>query len=195
MNDQPTESVEFTDKDAADLESLGITTGDEPSFHTILEVWQKVIEPARTEQHEKVTPQYASRIVSKYPEVHYGDMIVFKDLFYAKIIELLEILEDVIASDPKALSWTTAEEDREHNSKHYRKLLLEWQKHFLAWELEWETTDPFAAVKLAAIGEVHHFFFSETGISAHLQNIQFQYTEQDQAEVATELEAMRGTGE
>lgn len=196
MSDQPiSEHIEFSDEDIADLRSMGVTEGDLPDFHPILEVWREVLKPARAEATAKVTPQYAGRITASYKGIDFGDMEVFRDRFYGKIMELEDILLAVIDSDDQCLLAATPEEDREANSKHYRTLLLEWQKQFLAWELAWETTDPFAAVEMGAIGEVHKMIFGDQGITAFLQNIQFQFTEQDQAEIATALQAMKDGGD
>lgn len=195
MNDQPQESIEFSDQDQADLAALGIAPGEEPTYHPILHVWKVVLEPAHEEAKAKVTPQYANRIISSYRDISFGDMIAFRDLFYAKIIELEEILLQVIDSDEKCLSYDSPEEDKEKNSHHYRKVLLEWQRRFMEWELAWDTLSPTAALEMAAISEVHNFCFSATGLTAQLQNIQFEYTEQHQAEVAEVLNAMRSDGE
>jgi hypothetical protein len=194
-NDQPTEHIEFSDQDVEDLASLGVTAGDLPEFHPILEVWREVLKPARTESTAKVTPQYANRIVSSYRDIGFADMENFRDRFYAKIMALEDILLAEIDSDDQCLLPSTPEEDKKANSGHYRNLLLEWQKEFLRWELEWETTDPAAAVELGAIGETHKMIFGGDGITAFLQNIQFEFTEQQQAEIQAELQAMKDGGE
>lgn len=194
-NDKPSEHIEFSDKDREDLAALGVTTGDEPQFHPILQVFREVLKPARSEKDTKVTPQYANRIVQSYKGIDFADMNLFRDTYYDKIIELEEILLEVIASDDQCLLPTTPEEDKAENSKHYKTLLLEWQKAFMRWEVEWDTAAPDAAVQLGAIGEVHKMFFSQDGITAYLQNIQFEFTEQDQAEVQAELEAIRTGGD
>lgn len=195
MSEPTSERIEFSDDDVHQLHSMGVTAGDEPQFHPILQVWREVLKPARGEVGVKVTPQYAGRIVQSYREISFHQMNDFRDSYYAKIIELEQILNDLIDSDDQCLLPDTPEEDRAENSKHYKTLLLEWQKCFLRWEMEWDTMDPLAAVELGSIGEVHKMFFSETGITAYLQNIQFQFTEQDQAETAAALAAMRDGGE
>lgn len=189
-----TESIEFSDEDREHLEAMGITDGETPSFHPVLHVWKAVLEPADKEINEKVTPQYAQRILATYRFIGFEDMNDFRDRFYSKIMRLREILLEIIASDDECLTYTTPEEDVEHNSKHYRTALLEWQKEFLRWELAWDTMDPAAAVELATIGEVHRMFFSDQGLTAQLQMIQFQYTEQDQAEVQAELRSLSEEG-
>ena len=77
------------------------------------------------------------------------------------------------------------------NSGHYKNLLMTWQLAFLAWELAWECTDPHAVAELAAISEVHKLFFSDTGITAYLDNIRFQYTEADRDDLTAALNELR----
>lgn len=194
-DEQPTEHIEFSDEDLEDLHKIGVTGGDEPQFHPILQVWREVLKPGRSEKDAKVTPQYANRIVSSYRGIDFADMNDFRDRFYSKIMALEDILLAEIDSDDQCLLPTTPEEDNQVNSVHYRNLLLEWQKEFLRWELAWETTDPLAAVEVGAIGEVHKMFFAQDGIVAYLQNIQFEFTEQQQAELQAELLEMKKGGD
>jgi hypothetical protein len=194
-DDHINEHIEFSDQDVEDLKSLGVTPGDEPEFHPILEVWREVLKPARAESTAKVTPPYANRIVSTYRGIDFADMNDFRDRFYSKIMALEDILLVEIDSDPDCLKPRSPQDDNAANAGHYRNLLLEWQKEFLKWELEWETTDPSAAVELGAIGEVHKMIFGQDGITAFLQNIQFEFTEQQQAEIQAELQAMKDGGE
>lgn len=195
-DDQPiSEHIEFSDEDIADLRAMGVTEGDAPEFHPILEVWREVLKPAREEIDARITPQYANRIVSTYRDIAFGDMEQFRDIFYSRIMELDDILRAEIDSDEECLIPRSPEEDKAANSGHYRNLLLEWQKAFLRWELAWDCTDPLAAVNIATIGEVHKMFFGETGITAFLQNIQFEFTEQDQADVQAALQALKNGGD
>lgn len=183
--------IEFSDQDLKDLEQLGVTGGDLPEFHPVLHVWRAVLEPARELRKEKVTPQYASKMVQSYPGLTYPDTAELQDRYYAKVIELLEILEFEIGSDAECLSPASPEEDVAENSDHYRAMLLTWQQAFLQWELEWTCTDADAAIELAAISEVHKMFFGQTGLTAFLDNIKFEYTEADSASLSQALDEQR----
>ena len=190
------EHIEFSDQDVADLRAMGVTEGDMPEFHPILQVWREVLKSLPEQVDERITPQYAMRICQSYPQLKFSDMVELRDRWHAKMEAFRQVLLAEIESDDQCLAPTDPDEDREANSHHYRNLLLEWQKLLLTWELAWDTLDEHAAVEIAAIGEVHQFFFSQTGLTAHLQNIQFQYTEADQAAVQQALEALReGDGE
>ena len=187
-----TENIEITDEElAAFVGNEGLEDGEAPPYHPILRVWREVLSPAREELDAKVTPQWASRIVTTHTGLTFGDMEKFRDSYFGKIVELLEILELEIESDDECLSYATPEEDVEHNGDHYRNLLLTWQMAFLQWELDWETTAPDAAVELAAISEVHKMFFGQTGVTAFLDNIKFEFTEADQQLVAEALEELK----
>jgi hypothetical protein len=149
----------------------------EPSFHTILEVWREVLRPAQDSRTERITPQWASRICSKYDRLKFSDMPEFRDRYFGKIAELEDILHAVIASDDECLNQATAEEDVQHNSAHYIQILTDWQIAVLGWELDWDCTDPSAVAELAAISEVHTMFFGDVGITSLLDQIQFEFTD------------------
>lgn len=190
----PVESIEMSDQDEKDLQKL-LEEGKAPEFHPVLEVWQEVLRPAADLADEKVTPQWASKMVAMYPRLEFGDMNDMQRRYFTKLEELGQILATEISSDTDCLSWSTPEADATENGKHYRNLLRDWQLQFLQWELDWDTTDPQAAVELAAISEVHKMFFSETGITAYLDNIKFEYTEADQRELAEALAELRDAPE
>jgi hypothetical protein len=189
MND-PVESIEFTDKDQEDLQKL-LEEGVEPEFHTVLEVWREVLSNGPELSKEKVTPQWATKIVSGYPGITFADMEDVQARYFGKIAELANVLDLEIKSDKDCLTYSTFEEDRVENSHHYKNLLRDWQLSFLQWELDWSTISHDAAVELAAISEVHKMFFGPTGLTAYLDNIQFEFTEQDQQDLAEALMELR----
>lgn len=188
------ETIELSDQDREDLAKLdeGVDLPEEPTFHTVLEVWREVLRPARDELGKKITPQWASRIVSSYQDVGFNDMPEMRDRYYGKIIELLEILEAEIATDDECLRYTTPEEDVVENREHYMNVLRDWQLRFLQWELDWECTDKQAGVELAAVSEVHKAFFGQTGLTQFLENIRLEVTEDDQNKLAAALADLRG---
>lgn len=192
MNEQqPAEQIQFSEQDVADLAAIGVTEGNVPEFHPILEVWRKVMEPIEGEAAKPVTPQYANRMVTQYQGVSFADMLDFHHRYYGKLLEMRAILDLEIATDADCLTYRSPEEDVEHNTGHYKNLLTTWQLAFLQWELDWDCQDPLAGVELGAISEVHKFMFGDTGILAFLDNIKFEYTEQDQAALAAALNALR----
>lgn len=165
-----------------------------PSYHTILEVWDKVLEPARVEAKAKISPQWAVRITSTYPTLTFGDMGRFQEIFYGMIEDLHEILKDQIKGDTEAFTRTELEVDREENRNHYLALLTKWQVYILQCELDWEWQDPDAAIKLAALSEVHKLFLGEQGLTGHLEQIGFEFTEEDQENLSQVLAAVRDEG-
>jgi len=164
-------------------------------FHTILEVWREVLKPAQTERTKPITPQWANRICTTYREINFADMLEFRDRYFDKIAELLGILVAEIESDDECLKFTTPEEDVEFNSHHYLNILINWQKTFLGWELEWDCADPDAGVELGSISEVHRMFFDQNGLVALLDQIKFEFTDDDRDLLAGELESLRTASE
>ena len=172
-----------------------LAEADEVAYHTVLEIWQGVLKPETREASAKITPQWANRITSSYRELTFADMPTFRDTYFEKIGNLADILDTEVASDDECLNMEDPEEDVAHNSHHYLNLLVDWQKQFLAWELEWECTDPHAAIELAVIAEVHRMFFDSNGLTNLLDAINFEVTDTDRDMLAAALEELRASTE
>ena len=197
MNESPevTESIELpiTEHDEADIIKMFGTEPEAPAHRTILEVWREVLAPADSERNKKVAPQYAINMVSTYPGVTFADMQDFSVDYFTKIIALYDILVAEIATDDECLLRHTVEDDLAYNAQHYKNVLTDWQLQFMRWELEWETTDPKAAVQLGAMSEAHKMFFGQMGLVPYLASINFdeQYTEADQTALAEALTSLK----
>ena len=177
------ETVELTEQDKADLAALHAepsASEEQPVFRPLLRIWQEILSNAPAAALEKVSPQWASRMIGTYQELKYADCLALQSYYFAKIAKMTEILQDVIDSDENCLAYTTPEEDLAENNQNYKTLLLEWQLQLLRWELAWDCTASDAAVEIAATAEVHSQFFGETGLTAFLDNIQFEFGEADQ---------------
>lgn len=190
------ESIELSDQDQSDLDRLfaepdGVEATEAPAFHTVLEVWREVLRPASALAGEKVTPAYAGKMVQSYPGIGFADVQELQARYYAKIEQLLDILHLEISTDDNCLVYTDPAEDAAENAHHYKNLLATWQLLFQQWELEWDCTDPAAAVELAAWSEVYKMFFGPTGITQFLDNIKLEYTEDDSATLSELLQDQR----
>lgn len=167
---------------------------DAPPWHAVLQVWRDVLASAETEIVKKVTPQWAARIAGSYLGVELKDMNTFRDIYYGRMLELRDLVNEIIDAHPECLEVTTPQEDLAENSQHYRDLLLSWQLRFFQWELDWDCTSENAAVELAAFGEAHAFVFGipgRTGLTAHMENIKLEITEADQASWSEALRQLR----
>lgn len=164
---------------------------DLPTWHSVLEVWQKVLTDGCKDKAAKVTPQWANRIVTTYPEIKYSDMVVFRDTYYGIVEELLNIVNLEIDTDDECLNAASPEEDVELNSLHYKNILIDWQKSMLLHEMEWDCLDKNAAIVIGALAEVHKATFGPQGITAYLDNVGFQFDEEDQENLAEELALLR----
>jgi hypothetical protein len=194
------EVIEFPSNDVVPGEVIDERPTEEeaPRYHTILEVWREVLKPAHAEVLKNVTPQWAGKMVQSYPQIKYSDCEDLRDRYYAKLFQLEAQLLQEIGTDENCLTWETPEEDVQHNSHHYKNLLLQWQLSFMQWELDWRSFHKDAAVELAAIGECHIIMFGSPerqGLTAFLGNVKFELTEDDQAEIQAELNALREQSE
>ena len=164
-------------------------------YHTILEIWREVLVPSFEERKKKITPQWANRIVTTYQGLGFGDMHHFRDRYFDKIAELFNILVAEIESDDECLNVMTPKEDVELNAHHYINVLTNWQKAFLTWEIDWSAAASDAAVELASISEVHRMFFDQNGLTALLDQINFEFTDADRDLLAAELQDLRTAAE
>lgn len=185
-----TETIEAPETTEAEVTEL-FSEGQPPSYHSILLVWRKVLEPAEAESKLPVTPRWASRIVSTYAGVVMKDTVEVHKRYFAKVKELQDILEYEIATDEDCLKAGAPEEDLEDNSVHYKNLLRLWQMQILQWELDWSPLDKTAAAELAAISEVYAMFFGDTGLVSYLDNIRFEFDEDDQQELTEALNELK----
>jgi hypothetical protein len=176
----------MTETAAPDTIEELVDQAKEARYHTVLEMWQKVIEAAGTGDNRRITPQWATRIAGSYFEISYRDLPAFRDEYFEKIAELLATLVEETADDDEALQATSPEEDLERNAHHYLNLLVTWQQQILTWELQWKPTLPDAAIQLAAIGETMRLFFGDNGLTGLLDVIGFQFTD-DHREMLAEI--------
>jgi hypothetical protein len=185
-------NVELSEQDIADLAQLAAEPSAEPpTFHTILQVWKEVLAPADKVSKEQVTPIWANKMVTNYFGLTFSDLNSLRDLYFARLEQLRQILLEELATDADCFTHLSPEEDREENRGHYKQVILNWQLQFLQWELDWDCTSKTAAIEMASFGEVYKMFFGEQGLLALLEQIGFEFTEADQAELGAVLDARK----
>ena len=187
---QPVETIEYDIPD--DLSDLGEATPPE-KYRTLLEIWRAVLEPATSGEMvaEPIAPQWAVKMVTTYPGVGFADVDAIHTGVFEFAAELAQILEDEIASDDECLKKASATEDAEENARHYKDLLAKWQIHIMEEELAWRPAHRDAATTLAILSEVQQMFLGETGLVAHLEQIGFQFDDDDKQELQDHLVAAR----
>lgn len=170
---------------------IGINPPDETPeiepHRTLLEVWRELLKPARDHADEPIGLNWAVRLKGLYPHLTFAELDQVRAGYFTRLNQLVDILHYEIESDPDCLGRDTIEDDATDNAHHYRSLLLLWQQAILVWESEWLATDDNAAIDAAVIAEVHKMFFGPMGIIAHLDSINFQFTEDDQEELGKAL--------
>lgn len=189
--DKVTETIE-TPADAEIIDFPVLNENEEPpSYHSILQVWSAVLEPAAAEQSAPVTPQWANRITSTYRELSYADMIKVRNELFSMLMQMRWDVVCIIEENPECLNVETAEEDIEHNAQHFREIMIRWQERMLQREIAWDCTSDNAAVEIATLSEVHKMLFGENGITGFLDAIGFQFTDADQDELRERLTAVK----
>ena len=184
MTDQTADAAALTVEDI-----LGYAQ-DVP-YSPILKMWREILLSSKTVRKERITPQWATRVVSTHADLSFSDMPHYRDLYYAKLDELLAGLQAELDTDEEWEAPTTPEEDAELNNLHYLNVIISWQKTILSWELGWDCEQHDAAIELATISDVHKMFFGNVGLTSLLDQIDFEFTETAQDLLRAELEEMK----
>lgn len=183
-----TEALPPTDEQLTIEDILGPEAN---AYRPLLKLWQEVLKGGDVARAERISPQTAVRLTGRYQDIGFADLPAYMELFYTHIDQMADILAYEISTDDQCLTYDNPEDDLEHNHEHYLNLLYGWQKCILGWELDWDCTDPDAAIALAAIAEVHTMFFGEVGLTSLLDQIRFEFTEEHQDQLRVELEELR----
>ena len=140
--------------------------------YTLLRVWSEVLFNLDAIRAEGVSMALAGRIVSAWPQVSFQETPIFHDMYHDLLLQFRDKLDAVIAENPGA-SEVPAEEDLEHNYKHYKRLVIDWNILLDQAELQWDATSEHSHVMYAAIVDARQFLFSRNGFAGHLEQIGF----------------------
>lgn len=181
---------ELSDQDKQDLEQMW--GEQEPAtYHAILQIWRDVMSPETIEANKGITMQWATVICGTYPQMTYGLMPSFHNQYFSMLEELAQQVRDIIDANEDCLKVADAAEDVAENHPLYKDLLFGWQLALQQHELEWDPSHPEAAATVAALGEIQKFFFSDRGLTAHLDVIKLEFTDVDQTLLREALDAQR----
>ncbi len=153
-------------------------------YNPLLKVFKHLLEPVKTLKDEKLTMQYCSRIIDNYSGIEFKDMENYNNQYVDYVLELLNILDEIIASDDECLNVTNEDEDLEHNRVNYLNLVLQWQIAMQQWSFDWDCLDKKAAIKLAAQNEAGLLAFGEKGLVGFFSSIQFNLTDDEQQTIS-----------
>ena len=158
--------------------------------YTLLRVWNEVLANLDAIRAEGVSMALAGRIVSQWPQISFQETPIFHDMYHDLLLQFRDKLDAVIAENPGA-SEVPAEEDLEHNYKHYKRLVIDWNILLDQAELQWDATSEHSHVMYAAIVDARQFLFSRNGFAGHLEQIGFtlEVEEIQQAILAAREEA------
>ena len=126
--------------------------------------------------------QVANHVVSNHAQIKIQEVPKYMKLYHGYLKDMRDILTAEIDSDKKCFKHI--EEDAEENKAHYLNLLINWQRQIREWEQEWKAASPTAHLTLAAVTDVHGFVLGSNGLVAHLDEINFDYNEDDAKLVA-----------
>ena len=170
----------LTDEDVRDLLSLGADV-EQGITHSVLESWQRVLQENLDTRDGRVTPSLANRIVTTWPQLTFKQVPAYLKRYYDILQSYQDVLDDVIAKNPKALQWLL-QEDAENNHDVYIEIVGRWQAIVIKLELDWKVNAPAAAVDLAAMDDANGYVMNPMeGLLSHLGVIGFAFREEDNA--------------
>jgi hypothetical protein len=179
-----------TTEDQLTVEDI-LSEAEDTPYNPVLKVWREVLESSKEVRKERITPQWATRVIAGHSGIQFEDMPHYRDLYYDKIDQLTDVLQAEIDTDDECLKHTSIEEDGQNNNTHYLNVIIGWQKTILTWELDWDCTHVDAAIELATIADVHKMFFGDVGLASLLDQINFEFTDDAQELLFKELEDLK----
>ena len=182
-------TIPLTAQDEVDLALLGDEKGER---RTLLEAWQNVLQDIEQSQAEHISPQVAMKVVASWSQLKFPDVPVYWNLYHENLVKLRTILDEVIERHPDCFKNTEPEgehSDATGNHAAYLDLLFSWQLEVARWERLWDVTSPDAGASIAAIADASNFYLSQTGLIAHLEQIQFDLTAEEQESMPEKLVA------
>lgn len=187
MTEHVTETIEIDEAEIPNLEEAL-----KAEKHTLLEIWQAILSNLEAAEDQGVTMQDAARILSAWPRLGVEDLTHYHGYYYALLRYIREVLDAEIARDPKAFEHV--EDDAEANRDHYVRLLQDWQLLISQWQYDWTPDTEHAMVVMAAIADAGSFVARPNGgLLSQLDGINFQFTDEDSAELAQLLADHEGT--
>ena len=189
IHDEATEDTSVTAVDTPEVSDDAWADASEPQY-SLLRVWSEVLSNLDPIRAESVSMALAGRIVSQWPQISFQETPIFHDMYHDLLLQFRDELDVVIAENPGA-SEVPAEEDLEHNYKHYKRLVIDWNILLDQAELQWDVTSEHSHVMYAAIVDARQFLFSRNGFAGHLEQIGFtlEVEEIQQAILAAREEA------
>ena len=189
LHDEATEDTSVTAVDTPEVSDDAWADASEPQY-SLLRVWSEVLSNLDPIRAEGVSMALAGRIVSQWPQISFQETPIFHDMYHDLLLQFRDELDVVIAENPGA-SEVPAEEDLEHNYKHYERLVIDWNILLDQAELQWDVTSEHSHVMYAAIVDARQFLFSRNGFAGHLEQIGFtlEVEEIQQAILAAREEA------
>lgn len=157
-------------QDQADLDS--IHTLPEVTERSLLELWDKALEPIKEVAENPIPITVAHKVVASWPFLSFQDTALYHQEYHSILGECHQVLKDLLAEHPEALGWV-GEKDAEENHEHYRDVLVAWHILLDQIEADWDAEDPESHITVAAVADARAFFFSSTGFAGHLDAIGF----------------------
>lgn len=137
--------------------------------HTLLEMWDSVLNNVDEEREAPITPALAMQVLQRWPMMRIEEMGTYHANYYNILEAFRDAVADEIEEDKGRLKHV--EDDAEHNKDAYARIIFQWTDTIRDAEEDWEFDEPHAVSVLAAIADATNFSLSGMGLVAHLDQI------------------------
>lgn len=182
---------ELSEQDKADLKSIGIDPGEEPTQRSLLEVWRELLGNAEEVGRQDIPIHVAHKVVASWPFLTFQETQRYHVLYHDVLGEALDRLKEIIHEHPEALDFV-GEDDAAHNYQLYIDALVSFHNLLDGYEVSWKATDEESHIWLAVLGDVRATIFSSTGMAGHLDAIGFSIENEDFAEAVKKSREVEG---
>ena len=183
MNERTQEITELMASVEEVFEGVEDVAASPAQTHSLLEVWASILSNIDLAAQEKITPEEAGALISRYSFMRVQETPRYLELYYTFLREYHAALTAEIESDSECLKRTEPQVDAEENRHHYMNLLTQWMAIAMRLGLAWDATTEEAHLELAALNEARNFVIGSTGIVAHLESINFTLSPDERDEI------------
>lgn len=163
---------------------------EDPTYHSILEVWRNMLDPEHQDRGRAPTPDWCAVLIARWPFLRFADCGIVQAEYFRIFDNVHAVLAQVFEDNPQAFEAETREEDIE-NKELYVFLLKEFQKALFVTQSEWSFDDPEAGAKMAALGEAQQQILGKDGLASYLGVIGLPFTQEEQDAMNQELTEFR----
>lgn len=147
--------------------------------NTVLRIWKEIFSNVDASEASKMPLPEALAILTTHPFMKMDYIGEYTRIYHDLLRAAKGVVEFEIEQHPGCLD--NIENDAEDNHAAYLGIVIGWHTLLFEAESAWCWDNKYAEAEAAAILSATQILFSDTGLSAHLEQIGFQIDEDERA--------------